>query len=34
MNKIVIKYKRECDIEDILFYVVSAYREVKGAKLS
>jgi len=32
MNKIVIKYKRECDIEDILFYVVSAYREVKGVK--
>ena len=32
MNKIVIKYKGECDIEDIFFYVVSAYREVKGVK--
>ena len=32
MNKIVIKYKGECDIEDIFFYVVSAYREVKDIK--
>ena len=32
MNRIVIKHNGEYGVEDIFFYVVSAYREVSGIK--